>query len=62
MRLRATRTPWARAQVATLRLRLLKLGASVVTSVRRLVLHLPLSAADRATWIHIACQLGARPG
>jgi hypothetical protein len=62
VRRRAARTPWARAQVATLRLRLLKLGVSVVTSVRRIVLHLPMSAPDRATWIHIACQLGARPG
>jgi hypothetical protein len=62
IRLRAARTRWARAQVATLRLRLLKLGASVVTSVRRIVLHLPSRAPDRATWMHIACQLGARPG
>ncbi len=62
VRLRAARTRWARAQVATLRLRLLKLGAHVVSSVRRIVLHLPISAPDRATWIRIACQLGARPG
>jgi Transposase DDE domain group 1 len=62
VRLRAARTEWARAQVATLRLRLLKLGVSVVTSVRRILLHLPLSAPDRATWIRIACQMGARPG
>jgi hypothetical protein len=62
VRLRAARTRWARAQVATLRLRLLKLGAHVVTSIRRIVLHLPISTADRATWIRIACQLGARPG
>lgn len=62
VRLRAARTRWARAQVATLRLRLLKLGASVVTSVRRIVVHLPNSAPDRATWCRIACQLGARPG
>jgi hypothetical protein len=62
VRLRAARTRWARAQVATLRLRLLKLGASVVTSVRRIVVHLPTSASDRATWCRIACLLGARPG
>jgi len=62
VRLRAARTRWARAQVATLRLRLLKLGTSVVTSVRRIVLHLPISAPDRATWIRIACHMGARPG
>ena len=62
VRLRAARTRWARAQVATLRLRLLKLGVQVVTSVRRIVLHLPRDAADRAAWCHIACGLGARPG
>jgi hypothetical protein len=62
VRLRAARTRYARAQVATLRLRLLKLGVHVVTSVRRIVLHLPRDAADRAAWCHIACQLGARPG
>jgi hypothetical protein len=62
IRRQAARTRWARAQVATLRLRLLKLGAAVVTSVRRIVLHLPISAPDRATWCRIACQLGARPG
>jgi hypothetical protein len=62
VRLKAARTEWARAQVATLRLRLLKLGVSVVTSVRRIVLHLPLSTPDRATWCRIACRLGAQSG
>ena len=62
VRLRAARTRWARAQVATLRLRLLKLGVHVVASVRRIVLHLPRHTPDRAAWGHIACQLGARPG
>ena len=62
LRLRAARTPCARAQVATLRLRLFKLGARVVASVRRLVLHLPLSAPDRSTWSRIALNLGARSG
>ncbi|MEO7192064.1 MAG: IS1380 family transposase [Vicinamibacterales bacterium] len=62
LRLHAKRTRWARAQVATLRLRLLKLGVHVAASVRRIVLHLPRAAADRAAWCHIACRLGARPG
>ena len=62
VRLHAARTSCARAQVATLRLRLLKLGAHVVASVRRLVIHLPLSTPDRATWQRIAVRLGARPG
>ena len=41
IRLRAARTQCARAQVWMLRERLLKLGAHVVRSVRRVVLHLP---------------------
>ena len=41
LRLRAARTAAPAAQVWTLRERLLKLGASVVVSVRRVVIHLP---------------------
>ena len=44
LRLRAARTACARAQVTWLRDRLLKLGAHVVGSVRRVVLHLPTDA------------------
>jgi len=62
LRLRAARTPCARAQVATLRLRLLKLGVRVVRPVRRLVLHLPLSSPYASTWQRIALSLGASPG
>jgi len=62
LRLRAARTSCARAQMGTLRLRLLKLGVRVVGSVRRLVLHLPISTPDAAAWRHIALSLGARPG
>jgi len=62
LRLRAARTSCARAQVATLRLRLLKLGVRVVGSVRRLVLHLPASMPEASAWRHIARRLGARPG
>ncbi len=43
LRLGAARTAVARAQVGTLRERLLKLGAYVVTSVRPLAVHLPRS-------------------
>lgn len=43
VRLAATLTAMARAQVWTLRERLIKLGARVVCSVRRLVVHLPES-------------------
>lgn len=62
LRLRAARTSCARAQVATLRLRLLKLGVRVVGSVRRLVLHLPASAPYASTWQRLARNLGARAG
>ena len=62
LRLRAVRTGCARAQVTWLRDRLLKLGAHVVASVRRLVLHLPTATPDLHAWRRIALALGARPG
>ena len=62
LRLRAARTACARAQVTWLRDRLLKLGAHVVGSVRRVVLHLPTATPDLHAWRHIALALGARPG
>ena len=62
LRLRAARTACAHAQVSTLRERLLKLGVSVVTSVRRIVLHLPTSTPFVDAWRHIALALGAQTG
>jgi hypothetical protein len=62
LRLRAARTTCARAQVAGLRERLLKLGVHVVVSVRRLVLHLPSATPHLDAWRRIALALGARPG
>ena len=62
LRLRAARTACARAQVTWLRDRLLKLGAHVVGSVRRVVLHLPTATPDLHAWRHIALALGARAG
>ena len=62
LRLRAARTACARAQVTWLRDRLLKLGAHVVVSVRRMVLHLPRSTPDRDAWQRVALALGARVG
>ena len=62
LRLRAVRTACARAQVTTLRARLFKLGVHVVRSVRRIVLHLPLSTPFRDAWRHIALALGACTG
>jgi hypothetical protein len=62
VRRRAAPTRFARAQVATLRERLLKIGTHVVRSVRRVVLHLPAPFPDRDAWTRIACALGARTG
>jgi len=62
LRLRAARTACARAQVTTLRERLLKLGVHVVRSARRIVLHLPTSTPFFNAWRHIALALGARTG
>lgn len=61
LRLAAARTGYARAQVSTLRERLLKLGAWIESSVRRLVLHLPAAFIDRGAWCRIARSLGAVP-
>jgi len=61
LRLRARHTDCARAQVATLRLRLLKLAAWVEVSVRRIVLHLPRRFPGREAWLRIAPRVGAAP-
>jgi hypothetical protein len=62
LRLRLTRTDCARAQVSTLRLRLLKIGVRVAVSARRIVLHFPQAFPDRANFHHLALSLGARTG
>jgi len=62
LRTRAAGTGCARAQVWTLRERLLKLGVWVTCSVRRIVLHLPQSAPWRSDWCRIARRLGAATG
>jgi hypothetical protein len=62
MRLSATATDCARAQVWTLRERFLKLGARVMLSVRRIVVHLPQSFPFMATFRHMALELGASLG
>lgn len=59
LRTRAAGTACARAQVSTLRDRLLKLGVWVTCSVRRIVLHLPQSAPWCADWRRVALRLGA---
>ena len=62
LRLRAAGTDCARAQVWTLRERLLKLGARVLGSVRRVVVHLPASFPFLPTFRRVALALGASPG
>jgi hypothetical protein len=61
LRLRAARTAFRSAQVSTLREHLMKLGAWVQSSVRRIVLHLPASYIHRNAWQIIARSLGAAP-
>src|SRR5439155_9847297 len=57
LRLAARGTAWARAQVNTLRLELLKIGVRIVASVRRLVLRMP----DRERRPHPRLSLRAWP-
>jgi hypothetical protein len=59
LRLHAGIGQLARAQVTTLREHLLKLGAWVERSVRRIVIHLPESFPYLADWLRIARSLGA---
>lgn len=61
LRLRARGTGCERAQVSTLRLRLLKVGAWIESSLRRIVLHLPISTPYAADWSRIARSVGAIP-
>jgi hypothetical protein len=62
LRLWAAKTSCGRAQVSTLRERLLKLAARVVVSTRRIVLHLPASCPHSSQWLRIARSLGAAYG
>ncbi len=62
MRLRLAHTRHARAQVATLREHFLKLGAQVIVSVRRIVLHLPQAFPYRDSFHRLALSLGAQSG
>jgi hypothetical protein len=62
LRRRAARTRCARAQVSTLRERLFKIGAHVVVSVRRVVLHLPDTFPFIDVWQRLAISVGATVG
>jgi Transposase DDE domain group 1 len=62
LRLRAAGTACARAQVCMLRERLLKLGARVLGSVRRVVVHLPASFPFLPAFRRVALALGGAAG
>lgn len=59
LRCRLAKTSLARKQVASLRLMLLKIGARVVTSVRRTVIHLAANHPWQAEWLVAARAWGA---
>ena len=59
LRLRARRTELGRAQVRTLRERLIKIGVWFEESVRRLVLHFPAAYPWQELWSRIARATGA---
>jgi hypothetical protein len=62
IRMAAALTTMARAQVWTLRERMLKLGVRVLASVRRVVLHLPESFPFLGDFRQVAQALGATAG
>jgi hypothetical protein len=62
IRLSAALTSLARAQAWTIRERLLKLGARVVSSVRRLVIHLLEAFPWKVEFQKVALALGATAG
>ena len=62
LRLRAAGTACARAQVGRLRERLLKLGARVSVSIRRVVVHLPASFPFLPAFRCVALALAAATG
>jgi hypothetical protein len=55
-------TEWAQAQVDTIRLKLLKIGARVVCSVRRVVIHLAEGYPLKDLFLRIVGHLHARAG
>ncbi len=62
IRLQARHTSLARAQVSTLREKLLKVSARIEESVRRIVIHLPATFAYVSEWTSIAKRIGATIG
>jgi len=60
IRRNAAGTVLQNAQISTMRERLLKLGAVVKRSFRRIVIHLPLSCPWIQSWRSIAVAVGAQ--
>ena len=46
-------TKWAKAQVGTIRLGLLKVGARIVETCRKAWVHLPTAFPEKAAWYHL---------
>jgi hypothetical protein len=55
-------TEWAQAQVDTIRLKLLRIGARVICSVRRVVIHLAEGYPLKELFARILARLHTRPG
>jgi hypothetical protein len=62
IRMRLSHGSSARAQVTTIRDRFLKIGARVIESVRRIVVHLPASFPYTGDWRRVALALGTASG
>lgn len=56
LRADAKETEWSRATVATIRSRLLKIGATIVESTRRIVMHLPKAFPWKAAFEQMAAS------
>jgi Transposase DDE domain. len=56
-----TGTCWANKQIGTLRLMLVKIGARVVQSCRRIWLHLPTSCPHQGLWRYLHGRLLSQP-
>jgi hypothetical protein len=50
-------TKWARAQVGTIRLKLLKVGARIVETCRKVWVHLPTAFPEKGIWWHLHTRL-----
>ena len=50
-------TKWGKAQIGTIRLRLLKVGARIVESCRKVWVHLPTAFPEKELWHHLHWRL-----